>query len=210
MTVVTRWWMIRHAPVVNHGGRIYGHRDVEADTGNRPAFQALAKALPVRPVYLVTPLKRTTQTLAALAAARGDCSGLVDPVIEPDLMEQNFGVWQGMTHAEVHEQRRAEAHRFWLSPARECPEDGESFTDVVDRVGAALETLSREHAGRDIVAVLHGGVIRAALAVALGIDAEAALRFSVDNLSLTRLTHYAAADGAPAAWGVGTVNAVLS
>ena len=209
MTVVTRWWLIRHAPVVNHGGRIYGHTDVDADTGDRRAFRALAAALPSRPVYVVTPLKRTTQTLAALAAAQGECSGLVSPVIEPDLMEQNFGVWQGMTHAEVHQQRGAEAHRFWLSPARERPEDGESFAEVVERVAAALEVLSQEHAGRDVVAVLHGGVIRAALAVALGIDPEAALRFSVHNLSLTRLSHFASNDGSPSAWGVELVNAVL-
>ncbi len=208
MTVTTRWWLIRHAPVINHGGRIYGHTDVDADTSDRRAFGVLARALPARPVYVVTPLKRTRQTLAALAAAQGDCSGLVSPVIEPDLMEQNFGVWQGMTHAELHEHRGAEAHRFWLSPARERPEDGESFAEVVERVAAALAVLSEEHAGRDVVAVLHGGVIRAALAVALGIDPEAALRFSVDNLSLTRLTHYAEGDGSPAAWGVGLVNSV--
>ncbi|MEI6557057.1 MAG: histidine phosphatase family protein [Rhodospirillaceae bacterium] len=209
MTVITRWWLIRHAPVVNHSGRIYGQTDVEADTGDHCAFAALARALPARPVYLVTPLKRTIQTLAALVAAQGDCSGLVNPVIEPDLMEQNFGLWQGMTHAEIQRLRGSEAHRFWLSPARERPENGESFTEVVERTGTALETLSRDHAGRDIVAVLHGGVIRAALAVALRIDPETALRFSVHNLSLTRLTHYAPSDGLPPAWGVETVNAVL-
>ena len=208
MSVTTRWWLIRHAPVVNHGGRIYGHTDVDADTGNRKAFRALAAVLPARPVYVVTPLKRTTQTLAALVSAQGDRSGLVVPVIEPDLMEQNFGVWQGLTHAEVHQQRGDEAHRFWLSPARERPENGESFTEVVDRVNAAMAILSDDHAGRDIVAVVHGGVIRAALAVALGIDPEAALRFSVDNLSLTRLVHYAPGDASPPVWGVERVNAV--
>ena len=207
MTTTTRWWLIRHAPVINHGSRIYGHTDVEADTRNRRAFRALAALLPSRPVYVVTPLRRTTQTLAALVAAQGECSGVVTPVIEPDLMEQNFGVWQGMTHAEVHQQRGAEAHRFWLSPARERPENGESFAEVVERVAAALEVLSQEHAGRDVVAVLHGGVIRAALAVALGVDPEAALRFSVHNLSLTRLTHFASGDGMPPAWGVEQVNA---
>ncbi len=209
MTVTTRWWIIRHAPVINHGGRVYGHTDVDADTTDVPGFRALAKVLPARPVYLVTPLKRTMQTLAALVAAQGDCSGTVSPIIEADLMEQNFGAWQGLTHAEIHEQRGAEAHRFWLSPASERPENGESFVEVVERVNAALTILSEEHAGRDIVAVLHGGVIRAALAVALGIEAEAALRFSVHNLSLTRLTHYAPGDGSPPAWGVETVNAVM-
>ncbi len=208
MTIVTRWWLIRHAPVVNYGGRVYGHIDVDADTSDRRAFLALAAMLPTQPIYLVTPLKRTVQTLAALATALGERSGLVSPLVEADLMEQNFGVWQGLTHAEIQEQRAAESHRFWLSPAREHPENGESFAEVVERVGAAIEVLSQDHAGRDIVAVLHGGVIRAALAVALGIDPEAALRFSVGNLSLTRLTHFASDDGSAPAWGVELVNAL--
>ena len=207
MTVVTRWGLIRHAPVIGFDGRLNGHLDVDADTSDRPAFRALARLLPLRPVWVVTPLRRTTQTLAALVAAQGDRSGLVAPMIEPDLMEQNFGVWQGLTHAEVQAQRGAEAGRFWMSPATERPEEGESFVEVVDRVSAALAVLTQEHAGRDIVAVLHGGVIRAALATALGIAPEAALRFAVNNLSLTRLTHYA---GDPPAWGVELVNAVAT
>ena len=51
----------------------------------------------------------------------------------------------------------------------------------------------------------HGGSIRAALALALGLDAERALGFSIDNLSITRIDHV---DG-PAkgeAWRVAAVN----
>ena len=40
-------------------------------------------------------------------------------------------------------------------------------------------------------ATRHGGSIRAALAVALGIEAERALAFTIDNCSLTRLDHIA-------------------
>ena len=40
----------------------------------------------------------------------------------------------------------------------------------------AIERLNEEHRGRDIVAVTHGGTIRAALALALGIPLQAALR----------------------------------
>ena len=123
-------------------------------------------------------------------------------------MEQNFGAWQGLTHDEVHRARGAEAHRFWVSPATERPEGGESFAEVVERVGRAMTRLSDRHAGRDIVAVAHGGAIRAALAVALGLDPETALRFSVFNLSLTRVNHYAPGNGSPVAWSVESVNVV--
>ena len=202
MTVVTRWWWIRHAPVVNHGGRIYGHNDVEADTGDIRACRALAALLPAGAVQVVTPLRRTAQTLTALL---GDAAA---PLVEPALMEQNFGAWQGLTHDEVHHQRGAEAHRFWVSPATERPAGGESFADVFARVGPAVARLSACHGGRDIVAVAHGGSIRAALAVALGLEPEIALRFSVFNLSLTRIDHIAPDDGSPAVWSVESVNTV--
>jgi broad specificity phosphatase PhoE len=223
MSTTTRWWWLRHAPVVNHGGRIYGHTDVEADTGDARAFAALAATLPARPLWLRTPLRRTAQTLAAVLAARPDTervgagygpgSGaepLVEPdlpLVEPDLMEQHFGVWQGMTYAEVEAARGAPAHRFWMGAADERPDGGESFTDVVARVAPAVERLSRRHAGRDIVAVAHGGTIRAALAVALGLDPEAALRFCVDNLSLTRIDHLVL-DHGEVAWRIESVNRV--
>jgi alpha-ribazole phosphatase len=177
---------------------------VDCDTADPAPFRALAAVLPAAPVWLATPLRRTGQTLAALLAARG--AGAVAPILEPELMEQDFGAWQGLTHAEVNHRRGAEAHRFWVSPATECPEGGESFAGVVARVAAAVTRLSARHAGREVVAVAHGGVIRAALAQALDLDPETALRFCVDNLSLTRIDHIVPGEGGPASWRVESVN----
>ena len=94
------------------------------------------------------------------------------------------------------------AHRFWHAPALERPPGGESFAEVVERVGGAIERISAANGGRDNIVVAHGGSIRAALAHALGLAAEKALGFAVDNCSLTRLDHFAADD----AWRVGAVN----
>lgn len=212
MTVVTRWWLVRHAPVVNPERRIYGQSDVEADTTDAEAFHALAAVLPRGAVWVATHLRRTVQTAAAIHAARGvsrrddEPQPLIEPdLIEPDLAEQSFGEWQGLTHDELSVGQPLAARRFWLAPAAERPPGGESFTDVVGRVAAALDRVTAGHAGRDVVAVLHGGSIRAALAVALDLDPETALRFRVDTLSLTRIDHVAV-PGLPPAWCVAGVN----
>jgi broad specificity phosphatase PhoE len=81
----------------------------------------------------------------------------------------------------------------------------------MERVRAAVERLSEAHAGRDIVAVTHGGTIRAALALALGLEPEAALRLSVANCSLTRIDLIAGllgshAPGPAQAWRVEYMN----
>jgi alpha-ribazole phosphatase len=178
----TRWWWIRHAPVVNPDRTIYGQRDIAVDTSDSAAMVALAARLPKRAVWLATPLTRTQRTAAAIAAHLPAPIGT--PQIEPDLIEQSFGDWQGRTYAEIG---GASAHRFWLSPAHVTPPQGESFVAMVGRVGAAIDRLTERHRGQDVVAIAHGGTIRAALAHALAIDPEVALAFTIETLSLTRL-----------------------
>jgi len=203
-TMVTRWWLIRHAPVINPEHRIYGQSDVPADTSNTAAFRALAGALPRGAAWVATHLSRTQDTAAAIAAAwEGEAPPA--PRIEPELAEQSFGDWQGLTHDELNATRPQAVHRFWLAPAVERPPGGESFVDVLARVTAAVERLTAEQTGRDVVAVLHGGPIRAVVALALGLDPEAALRLRIDTLSLTRLDHIAV-PGYPPAWRVGGLN----
>ena len=201
-TVVTRWWWVRHAPVTDHGGRLYGRSDVPANTGERAPFDALAGALPSGAAWLTSALLRTHQTADAIAAA-----GHAVPAraVEPDLDEQDFGAWQGLTWDEVASERGGPAHKYWVAPAHVTPPEGESFATVMERVAAAVARRTARHAGGDIVAVAHGGSIRAALALALGLDPERALAFSIDNLSITRIDHV---DG-PArggAWRVVAVN----
>ncbi len=187
--VVTRWWWVRHAPVIGVNGRIYGQDDLEADCSDAARFAALGASLPAEAVWIASHLKRTHQTMAAIRAARGDGPGEPEhrPQHLPEIAEQHFGDWQGLTYAELEARRDGAYHRFWHAPAVERPPNGESFADVVARVEAAVTRLSAAHAGQDIIAVAHGGTIRAALAAALGLDPERALGFAVDTLSITRL-----------------------
>jgi broad specificity phosphatase PhoE len=206
-TVETRWWFVRHAPVPNPEGRCYGQHDLDCDVTNAAAFASLARRLPAQPVWMATTLRRTQATMNAIHAARGTRP---DPLhLERELIEQSFGEWQGRTYAELGAFGRGGdagvSHRFWLAPAHSVPPGGESFVQVMERVATAVRRLTAAHAGHDIVCVAHGGSIRAALAMALGLDPEAALAFSIETLSLTRIDHI---DG-PAAghgWRVSAVN----
>jgi len=186
MSTTTRWWWIRHAPV-NSGGLIYGQQDMPADCSEQPLFRALAAIMPRDPVWVVTQLQRTHQTAGAIAEHLAERPPT--PLVEPQFAEQHFGDWQGLSHEELGRRRDGAWHRFWLAPAAEAPPGGESFIALMERVAASIERLSKEHAGRDIVAVTHGGTIRAALALALALDPEKALALSIDNCSLTRLDH---------------------
>ena len=199
---VTRWWWVRHAPVTANDGRIYGQKDVPADCSDDDAFATLAKILPSDAVLATSDLQRTTQTADAIMTAGLD---LPEAIVEPAFREQCFGDWQGMRYDEFASLRDDLAHRHWLSPAFERPPLGESFADVIARVVPAVIRMTATYAGRDVVAVAHGGTIRAAAALALGLDPEAVLALSIDNLSLTRLDHIDD-DGNGAAWRVVAIN----
>ena len=194
---VTRWWWIRHAPVTGHGGRIYGQEDYPADISDAATFASLAGLLPAEPVWVTSHLRRTRDTAAAIFAALAG-RGAADCLIERDIAEQHVGAWHGLSHDELNALRGVAQDDFALWPASERPPDGESFLDVMARVGPAVARLTAAHRGRDIVAIAHGGSIRAALAIALGIEAERVMSFAIDNCSLTRLDHIS--DGRDAAW----------
>jgi alpha-ribazole phosphatase len=203
MSMITRWWWIRHGPIHNPDHRLYGQQDLDAHFPDENALKALSDRLPDDPLWLTSALKRTHQTTQALGHKP-------DPQnAHADLNEQYFGDWQGMSHAEL----RAIGPDFdtlWRAPGRTRPPNGESFADVVHRVAVLIELITQENTGRDIIAVAHAGTIRAALAVALKLDAEAALGFTIDTLSLTRIDHIPLGSGrvigANRRWKIETVN----
>jgi alpha-ribazole phosphatase len=146
---------------------------------------------------VVTPLSRTVLTAAAIF--RGGYPEQTTTV-EPGLLEQNLGLWQGLAHGDLPDRLSMPAHAFWPLAGQERPPGGESMADVLARVGATMERLATAHAGQDLVVVSHGGTIRAAVAHGLGTGPDNALHLSVANLSLTRLERH------PRGWRVVCVN----
>ncbi|MCB9959493.1 MAG: histidine phosphatase family protein [Rhodospirillaceae bacterium] len=194
-----RWWWVRHAPVINPTGAIYGQLDRQADLSDDAAFTTLARRLPKGAAWCVTPLSRTQDTAARLIAEGIATHGA--PAVEPAFLEQSFGNWQGRAHADVAPQ----GHLAWLAPAAYRPPGGESFAEVCARVSPRLEAMAAAAPAADIVVVAHGGTIRAVLGHCLGLDPETALRFRIATLSLTRITYLAPRTG-DAVWLVEAVN----
>ena len=207
-----RWWWVRHARVVDHGGKLYGHRDVPCDVSDTRAFEALADALPENAVWVTSHLARARDTARAIQKAGRAVPepGRAVPaqiIIERDFAEQNFGDWAGLSWEEIAAQDPVFHARFWDDPVGLPPPGGESFAAVIARVAATIARLSAAHRG-DIVAVAHGGAIRAAIALALALEPARAMAVRVDNLSLTRLDLVAGGTlrGRGGAWRVVGVN----
>src|SRR5579871_379477 len=185
--VVTRWWWVRHAPVRSDGGNIYGQKDIACDTSDRYVFDALTKVLPRNAVWVASSLQRTHQTAEAIWEA-----GFPRPVAmakEAAFAEQHLGQWQGMNRAAFLASLPAGSN--WFADIAVPAPGGESFMDLYNRVTRAIERINVEHAGQDVIAVGHGGTIKAAIGLALGGQPEKGLAFDTDNCSVTRLDHFA-------------------
>jgi alpha-ribazole phosphatase len=200
----TRFFWVRHAPVRNDGGRIYGQRDLSCDCSDGHVFVALARVLPRDAVWVASNLRRTHETARAIwAADRNKFAGVGFEEIAA-LAEQNLGEWQGLNRAEFFASRKVTPGSFWFAPADERAPGGESFADLIARVRGAIGDLIAAHRGRDIVAVTHGGTIRAAIAVALDLKPQAGLGFATDNCAITQLDFYAGERGQ--GWRVVSIN----
>jgi len=190
VTIATRWWWVRHAPVREDGGCIYGQNDLGCDTSDRVVFEAVGKILPRNAVWYASNLKRTHQTAAAIWAA-----GFPEPSEMPHVSafaEQHLGRLQGMNRAAFYASLPIGTH--WLTGIDEPAPGGESFMDLYNRVSAAIERINAEQAGRDVIVVAHGGTIRAAVGLALGGLPDKGLAFDIDNCSVTRLDHLSSAN----------------
>jgi alpha-ribazole phosphatase len=187
--VTTRWWWVRHAPVREDNGCIYGQKDLGCDTSDRVVFTAVGKILPRDAVWYASHLKRTHQTAEAIWAA-----GFPRPATmqhEAALAEQHLGEWQGMNRAAFLASLPAGSH--WFADIDQPAPGGESFMDLYNRVCGAIERITIEQGGKDVIAVGHGGTIKAAVGLALGGQPEKGLAFDIDNCSVTRLDHIAGA-----------------
>jgi broad specificity phosphatase PhoE len=198
----TRWWWVRHAPVREDNGCIYGQTDIGCDCSDAVVFNAVGKILPREAAWFASKLKRTHQTAEAIFKA-----GFPRPATlqhEIGFNEQHLGEWQGQNRAAFFASRPIAVGSHWFAPIDEAAPGGESFVDLYDRVREAVERINVSHAGRDVVAVAHGGTIKAAIGLALGGQPEKGLAFTIDNCSITRLDHLSS-DG-DAGWRIPMVN----
>ena len=169
---------IRHGETAwSLSGQHTGMTDIPlTDNGRRLAKQmrpALAKK--VFALVLVSPLQRARNTcdLAGLAQAA---------VIDPDLIEWNYGEYEGLTPEQIRETTPG-----WLIFRDGCP-GGEA----PDQIGARVDrVISRARAVEgDVALFAHGHVLRVLAARWLGLTAGGGQHFLLDTGTLCVLSDY--------------------
>lgn len=140
---------------------------------------------------VASPVRRTQESAEILAEVLGK-----EIVPEEGFAEMEFGSWDGMSFAEVHE-RHPDDLSAWLGSLDVAPGGGESFRSVEERVLAARDRILARHRGQSVLAVTHVTPIKTLVADALGAPLDAVYRMELAPASVTVLSYYEAGpDGA--------------
>lgn len=110
--------------------------------------------------------------------------------IATGLQEIGFGDWEGRTPAEIHAATPEALGRFWIDPLNNPPPGGEPLADFQRRVIAAWTGLLERHAGRHLLIVGHGGMIRMVLCHVLEMPLTRMWRLEIPYATLSRLRAY--------------------
>jgi len=188
----TRLLLLRHGETpLSVQRRFSGRGDPELTERGRAQAQAAARRLAAYDVTAVvsSPLLRARQTADIVADAVG--AGVV---VDDDLVETDFGDWEGYTFAEIRERWPAEM-KAWLASHDVAPPGGESFTATAARVLAARQRIVPAYAAATVVLVSHVTPIKMLLREALDASPQALYRIHLDTASLSTIDWWADGNG---------------
>lgn len=181
----TRVVAIRHGQTDwNLASRVQGHCNIGLNDCGRWQAQQVARALADEPFDAVyaSDLDRARDTARALAR-----HAATELRLDSGLRERNFGVFEGLTYAEI-EQRLPDAARRWRRrDAGFGPDGGETLQSFCDRAVGCVAALAARHRGQHIAVVTHGGVLDALYRAATRLPPEAPRTWSIANASINRL-----------------------
>ncbi|WP_168791684.1 histidine phosphatase family protein [Paraburkholderia aromaticivorans] len=182
----TRLLLVSHASTAaQRAGRFPADDPLDA----RGLAEAEAHAARLRPAIaedapaFVSPAACARETATALGLAASVDAGLAD---------MNYGRWQGRRLADL----AAEAPQdlaAWTRDPDAVPHGGESFSQLVKRVGEWLEASLEGGTGRasshprNVIAVTHAPVLRAAIVYVLGASPVVFPRIEIAPLSMIDL-----------------------
>lgn len=182
--MATTFLLIRHAAHIHldklFSGRMPGVPLSEAGRAQAARLGAVLASEPIdRIVY--SPLDRTSETAAAIAAARGSA---VPVAAAAGLIEIDLGDWTGRSWQDFGDDP---AWRDWNERrgSARIP-GGETMGEAQARIVGCLAALAREADGRTVAVVSHSDMIRAAVAHVLELPLDRLLSFDIDVASVTR------------------------
>lgn len=100
-----------------------------------------------------------------------------------ELMEIDFGDWEGMDTQELFDKYPQQLETYWLKPTQFTPPNAESVQDFAHRMVLAVQkihAISCQHGWHSVCVIAHGGVIKALTCLAKGQSLDSILSVSAE------------------------------
>jgi len=183
-----RLLLVRHGQTLwNKELRYNGNTDTGLTALGARQAAAVADRLSRRHIDAVvaSDLTRAVATATAIAAPHG-----IQIHLDARWREVDFGQAEGLRWRDVVE-RFPSAARAWSENRGDAAmPGGESLLDVANRTRPALHELSDQFDNRSVALVSHGGPLRVALCLLLGLDVTLHWRFNLLPCTLTEVAVY--------------------
>lgn len=156
-------YLVRHGQDQDNANSILnGHRDTELTELGRTQALVPAEKLKDKNIDVIysSPLKRAYSTAKIIA----DQIGIDNVIIEPDLIETDFGILTGKPVADIPKYCTDSIQTEQVLYFLDC-EGSEDFPTLLKRGQKVLEKITSEQPNKNIVIVAHGDIgkmIRAA------------------------------------------------
>jgi probable phosphoglycerate mutase len=178
--------LVRHGTTATTGsvlpGRAPGLHLSEKGLAQASALSERLNELGRKPTAIyVSPLERARETAAPLAKALR-----LRPVVERGLLECDFGSWTGKKLSVLS--KRVEWRAVQHAPSTFRFPEGESFSEMQQRIWATLERLAKRHRNRAVLVVSHADPIKAAVTYAQGVPLDLFQRTVISPCSLSAIS----------------------
>jgi len=175
---------MRHGETAwNREGRVMGRKPIELDEHGRAQVEAaIPFARLIAPELIVTsPLIRARQSAEIIAAGFGG----IEIVEEPQLSEVQYGRWEGMVYDDLIDD--PDYARYRQDPLATPTPGGETIDQVQSRGIEAVRRAVAANAGRRILFVSHGDIIRTVLCKLMGLELNHFRRLRIDNATFSAI-----------------------
>ena len=183
-----RLYLIRHGEIENAAdGRLLGRTDAPLSKRGLEQSHALAQALSEAELAAVysSDLRRARMT-AEIIGKRINLKVQENSAWR----EIDMGEWEGRTIAALHNESPTLVAQLFTDPASFQYPGGESLSDFIGRVQAAVDQLLQTHRSGDIALVAHSGVCRTIIGSVLGMPMQNWLRLAQDYGCMSVLDWY--------------------
>lgn len=183
--MTTRLCIVRHGETAwNAEHRVQGQLDVPLNALGQAQAQAAAKVLSREKFDVIysSDLSRARQTAAPTADALA-----LEVLLDKDLRERHYGIFETLTYAEVKVKFPEDYARFH---AREPDYDfrtGESLRNFSARSIAVISKIADANKGRSVLVFTHGGVLDYLYRYITGLSLSAERNFGIPNAGLNRV-----------------------